>query len=473
MDNMEKIELILKIFGTPPIFVILLSGCLLFGVWVRPFVDSRKTAVCAVIIYTISVFYLQLVPWQTNHLWDRLLAPSLAFITIYYMDRRNMKQKIFICGIYELIVWLSAGIMSEVNFFQNDLIDRVELLQTDVTAIVVFFVVGQIIYMLGFIGLVYLSVRILKRVYKRKYEDIRLDELVLLMMPILTFILVRHIISAYYNLWNQGIMDGSIEENIHANGYRFLFYIGAYVVVLLFIAVYQNIKSYEAEQSAKRRLEDRIEDIRSHINEVEKLYVDMRGIKHDMANHIQVLEGLVESGNREAAREYLAKMEEKLSDVMLPVKTGNPVTDIIIYEFDKRFAADNIEFHVDFYYPDSIYEKDVKIDAFDISIILNNALQNAYEASAYVEKPYVRLRSFMRHRMYIIEVTNRFSGKLIKDEEDGLCISIKSETGHGYGLRNIRDVAARYNGSIDIETTDSNSGFGEMEFKLVVLLQPE
>ena len=304
-----------------------------------------------------------------------------------------------------------------------------------------------------------MSVKLLKKVYKRKYEDLSLNELILLMIPLITLILVRHIISAYYSLWTEGIANGSIQENIHANIFRFLFYIGAYIAVILFITTYQNIKNYEEDKKLEKLLNDRIEDTKSHINEVEKLYVDMRSIKHDMANHIHVLKGLVEKNDIKEAEDYLAHMDKQVQEIGLSVKTGNPITDIIISEFDKRFKTDNISFESTFFYPDN-----ANIDAFDISIILNNSLQNAYEAALGLDDSYVKIRSFMKKNIYIIEVKNSFTNKLTKDEDTGLYLSAKDGDNHGFGLRNIKTVAEKYYGDIDIEVIDN-------EFRLLVMMQ--
>ena len=44
-------------------------------------------------------------------------------------------------------------------------------------------------------------------------------------------------------------------------------------------------------------IRDRISDIKKHIEEVEKLYRDIRSMRHDMGNHIQTLEHLVAHNN--------------------------------------------------------------------------------------------------------------------------------------------------------------------------------
>ena len=50
----------------------------------------------------------------------------------------------------------------------------------------------------------------------------------------------------------------------------------------------------------------------------------------------------------------------------------------------------------------------------------------------------------------MIEVRNSFTGKLVTDKDSGLPESAKGGNGHGFGLKNMRKVAGRYHGDIDV-----------------------
>ena len=67
----------------------------------------------------------------------------------------------------------------------------------------------------------------------------------------------------------------------------------------------------------------------------------------------------------------------------------------------------------------------------------------------------------------MIEISNSFTGTLQWDAECGLPLTSKSNTdGHGYGLNNIRKVANKYFGDIDIVLKDE-------KFLLSVMLMVE
>ena len=111
-----------------------------------------------------------------------------------------------------------------------------------------------------------------------------------------------------------------------------------------------------------------------------------------------------------------------------------------------------------------VYPIDTNINAFDISVILNNAIENAFEGVSTCENPYVSLLSYRKKNAYMLEITNCISRSVEVDIETGLPETTKQDKiNHGYGLINIRKVAQKYYGDIDIIQK-------EREFTLIVML---
>ena len=104
-----------------------------------------------------------------------------------------------------------------------------------------------------------------------------------------------------------------------------------------------------------------------------------------------------------------------------------------------------ISFCCEFHYP-----AQTNVDAFDVSIILNNALNNAIEAADECENPFVLIKSYRTRNAWMIEIRNSIMWERVVDEESGLPTTTKKEAGHGFGLISIRKVAQKYNGDIDI-----------------------
>lgn len=185
-------------------------------------------------------------------------------------------------------------------------------------------------------------------------------------------------------------------------------------------------------------------------------------IKHDMANHILILERLYEENKTAEAKIYSQELKTELAQITCEMKSGNPVTDVILHEFQKEAEKKEISFYTQFYYP-----VDSNLNVFDVSVILNNALQNAVENTDQAKGQQISIVSYRRNNAYIINIHNDFSGNLKWNIENEIPATWKENTsGHGYGLLNIRRVAQKYSGDIDIEVKNG-------KFYLYVMLMLE
>lgn len=196
-----------------------------------------------------------------------------------------------------------------------------------------------------------------------------------------------------------------------------------------------------------------------HIGEVEKLYQDIRSLRHDMGNHIQMLEHLVAENHMDDAAEYMEHLKKEWNEISPEIKTGSPVIDVILMEKLREAKEKQIRFISDFHYPG-----DTKLNAFDLSVILNNALDNCME-NVSGENPYISISSFRKNSIFMITIKNRYEGELNYKDSD-LPETTKSGKEHGIGLHNIRRVARMYMGDISLEKENQ-------EVVLSIMLQVE
>ena len=159
-----------------------------------------------------------------------------------------------------------------------------------------------------------------------------------------------------------------------------------------------------------------------------------------------------------------AGQEEKLQSELLETQIEDTRRHIEQVEnlYQEKAHKKGIIFESSFFYPEN-----EKLDALDVSVILNNALENAVEAAgAYKEnheQSHVRICSYRKSNAYMIEVVNSFEGVVEMNSDTGLPVTQKQTKGHGYGLSNIRQAAEKYYGGIDIRYENDR-------FRLVVML---
>ena len=214
-------------------------------------------------------------------------------------------------------------------------------------------------------------------------------------------------------------------------------------------------------------LENQVEQLHREIEDIEEIYSDLRGLKHDMRSHLnnitQYVKG-VGNGDTREIDEYIGQIEDTVNRLDFSSKSGNPITDIIIYQRQQEARKQSISFDVDFVAPNT-----EQIDIYDIAVILNNALDNAFEACRGLDgHREISLKSYMKGTLFFIEIENDFDGSVTMDRETGLPITSKKDKRvHGIGLSNIQKCARKYMGDLDIEI---RSDGGRKRFMLTVMM---
>lgn len=182
----------------------------------------------------------------------------------------------------------------------------------------------------------------------------------------------------------------------------------------------------------------------THYAEVENMYNQTRGWRHDYRNHIQVLKNYADLGDLEAIRAYLGDLEEDLSTVDLALKTGNRMTDIILNSKISLARSRAIQVWADAHVPVTL-----TISGVDLCIILGNLFDNAIEACAQLpkEERMIRIYMDMKNTQLYISLTNTTAQQKQQRRENGRFDSTKGR-GRGYGLVRIDTIIERYQGYI-------------------------
>jgi len=174
------------------------------------------------------------------------------------------------------------------------------------------------------------------------------------------------------------------------------------------------------------------ETIVRHSDEVENIYKQMRGWKHDYHNHIQVLKAHLSLGEADKIASYLEGLESDLQEVDSIFRTGNVMIDAILTA--KLSLARTKKIEVD---ATAIVPPALSIAPVDMCIIVGNLLDNALEAcEVLAEGAFIRIYLGVHKEMLYISVQNADSGK-------------KMKRGSGQGLHRIDKIAEKYGGSVN------------------------
>ena len=419
----------------------------------KPFM---KRAVCAGLAYFLIMMLLYIVPFHMNYYAAYVIGSFIVFGLVCLTDRRNYRQKAFLVTMFSSMNWLSmtmAEILYDNLYAFAENTDYMKS-HTEIMWIALYAGVCMVYLLLEFSFMI-IGVRQVLKTYRNKSVDMTAKELIMLLIPSLMGMIAYRIIRNYRMFY---LLEGG-ENRVLYDVLIVLFCAVSIISIVVVIVLYQDIKAKQEENRQAESLAIQIGNIRRHIGQVEDLYQGIRGVRHDMTNHILTLERLYEENRVKEAIAYGTELKTTLAGMSGEMASGNAVTDVILQEQKREAEKLQISFRSAFYYP-----KDTAINAFDISVILNNALQNAIEYAQQSKTPYLSIRSYHRNNAYMIEVCNSFDGELQWDTESGLPVTSKEKAdGHGYGLLNIRRVARKYSGDIAIDVKDG-------EFCLSVML---
>lgn len=181
----------------------------------------------------------------------------------------------------------------------------------------------------------------------------------------------------------------------------------------------------------------------THYAEVENMYRQTRGWRHDYRNHIQVLKNYAEMGDMEAVKGYLDELAEDLNTVDLALKTGNKMTDVILNSKISLARSKEIQVRADAHVPMTLTTAQI-----DLCIILGNLFDNAIEACLQlpIKERMIRIYMEMKNTQLYISFTNTTAQRKQK-KENGRFVSTKGGD-RGYGLVRIDTIIERYQGYI-------------------------
>lgn len=440
------------------IALLMITG-IYFGKFVCPYIKKKKGAVAVSIVYITIMLVLYMIPPQIDNFSAYLIGVIAAFLAMYVEDRRNIYQKIFLAITFFSIRWLTVAMAGRLD----DLVTKA-LVFRNMSAEKVWLQYGlyvgtRVLDIVLCIAFIAVAIGLINKAYIYKKDEMSVKEMVMLIIPSLVGVTGYGILQYYLMIYERDTGKNLIDTYGFYGALSFLHYLISIVAILVVIVMFQNWKEMQEEQRGQELVLNQISDMKKHIEEVEKLYRDIRSMRHDMGNHIQTLEHLVAHNNMDDATEYLEHLKNEWDEVSPEIKTGSPVIDVILMEKLREAKERQIRFLSDFHYP-----QNTKLNAFDLSVTMNNALNNCME-NVSGDDPYISISSFRKNSIFMITIKNSFGGQLNFGDSD-LPETTKSGREHGMGLNNIRRVARMYMGDISLEQ-------GNEEVILSIMMQVE
>lgn len=185
--------------------------------------------------------------------------------------------------------------------------------------------------------------------------------------------------------------------------------------------------------------------IEKQVQEIQNMYRQVRGWRHDYRNHIQNMKIQLYEKNYEVLADYLHQLADDLDTVDTVIKTGNVMADAILNSKLSIAAKLNVRLNVKANVPANLPLSDVELCS-----VLGNMLDNAVEACASLpeQERFIRVYIGRFKEQFYLSVQN--SAGEVRKEKGGSYVSTKGDSRqHGYGLFRIDRIAKKYGGYVN------------------------
>lgn len=193
----------------------------------------------------------------------------------------------------------------------------------------------------------------------------------------------------------------------------------------------------------------------------EKNLLEIRKIKHDFNNSMQVVKSLIANNDLQDASDLVSQLEQQYKSNNAINFCSNPILNVILQNANEQCSNNNIEFTTKCTIPEKL-----SINAVDMCNISNNMLNNAFEAVCHIKSTdipkKISFRAWQDNEMIFIETINSKDNN-INVKAKKIITSKQDAENHGFGLDIIEHIALTYNGNVIVD-------YDKTSFKVLVQL---
>ena len=353
------------------------------------------------------------------------LCVACAFASLLFIFDVSVRKSLFLVTISCLIEHLSRNVFAMITFF----------VPRQAMSIMYRSYFGYMGFNLLFVFLfafLFWYIVLRKQLKKFDYDETLQDNRYVLISIVNLFVCVG--VSSFTSFTLSGA----------ANQFTVLVICPIYAILCCFLGLYLqiNIVSSNKLKNDKKTLDILIkresQKNAAFSENVEALQIEI----HDLKKRLNRLEEV--GGDSEEKANILKDFNSVLDKYNNFVKTGNSAIDSLLANKYLLAAKEEIDFT---YFVDGNVLNFIETD--DVIALFDNVLSNAFEAAINEEKAnrVIHLQISKEKQMAMVVVRNYSSKK--PQFVNGLPVTSKDKTYHGFGVKSIRRIVKKYNGEVN------------------------
>lgn len=241
------------------------------------------------------------------------------------------------------------------------------------------------------------------------------------------------------------ILDNGAQNNyIHI-----ILCISALFIINIFIFyIYDVLNKKHEEELEMYLLQQQNKYFYEQLNLMNQSQDNIKCLKHDINEHFIVLKTMADSG--QPVNNYINEFLESVDLSGGYAKSGNIIVDSILnYKLQK---AQNKKAKIDV---DLKIPNELKINPFDMGVILGNLMDNAVEAiSKKDDDRKIKISMWLEKNIIYINIFNTFDGGAVI-ENNQYQTTNEDKINHGFGIMSIKKTLEKYNGQLILSNSDS------------------
>lgn len=255
------------------------------------------------------------------------------------------------------------------------------------------------------------------------------------------------------------IIDGTVviaignflfsQMNIVNVSFAFIIYtllvLGILIQIILLIHM---IKSRDLHKENERLARQYLENQTRYYEYLVQREEDTRKFRHDIRNHISMLNMLFQENKVDKCKDYLQDLTAHYENIHNAISVNNCIADAILNKYYYEAQNYGIELTVTGHFP-----SECNLPAYDICTIFSNLLENALKAVIDCGGKNISVGCRYTDTEILLSIEN--DSDYVELDADGMPRTSKNDVSqHGFGLKNVQQCVRQNNGHMSIQTND-------------------
>lgn len=216
--------------------------------------------------------------------------------------------------------------------------------------------------------------------------------------------------------------------------------------IIAFSTLYKVAKKSDEMMQTNLKLQQM--EMENKLNEnMADVVNNLRNLRHDMNNHLGILQGFISLQEYEEASHYLDSIMQDLQVANHFVFTDNKLLSVLINSKINHAIAENIPIDTE------IHTSTFPLNDKDLCSLIGNILENAIEAASLSKNPFIFFSMKKEDEQLYIHCDNTFliepifhNGKLLTTKDN--------KKYHGIGTQIINSTVEKYHGNVEYLVDD-------------------